>query len=76
MAAGGTDLCLSAPLLEECTAQWKDEYIRLGKMNGKAEGINLAPNELLKARFGVLPAIFLPNFLAIELLERITDERR
>ena len=43
-------------MLEERAAQWKDEYIRLGKMKGKAEGINLALNELPKARFGALPA--------------------
>ena len=42
-------------MLEERAAQWKDEYIRQGVVIGKTEGIGLALQDLLEARFGTLP---------------------
>ena len=54
-------------MLEERAAQWKDDYIRQGvvigraegmaegRAEGKAEGLGLALQDLLEARFGLLP---------------------
>ncbi|WP_298069554.1 hypothetical protein [uncultured Mailhella sp.] len=55
-------------MLEERSAQWKDEYIQRGVLLGKAEGISIgeargesrglgiALRDLLETRFGSLPS--------------------
>ena len=43
-------------MLEERAAQWKDEYITLGRKEGEAKGLGRGVQLLLEARFGALPA--------------------
>ena len=43
-------------MLEERAAQWKHEYITLGRKEGEAKGLGRGVQLLLEARFGALPA--------------------
>lgn len=43
-------------MLEERAAQWKNEYITLGRKEGEAKGLGRGVQLLLEARFGALPA--------------------